>query len=235
MTHLGQISSQSGITAFNQHFHNSSQGGKMNIVLLGAPGAGKGTQAAKLVAEYDIAHISTGDILRAAVKAGTPLGLEAKSFMDAGELVPDSVVIGLVKERLQEKDTEKGFILDGFPRTSAQAVALSSELAELERGIDAAIAVVVDPEVIVERLTSRRICRACGSIGTATNDVCPVCEGEMYQRDDDKPETVRNRLDVYAKSTAPLIDYYRGADLLKEIDGDRDVDAVFADIKAALA
>jgi len=206
----------------------------MNIVLLGAPGAGKGTQAEKLVAEFNLAHISTGDILRAAVKAGTPLGLEAKSYMDAGELVPDSVVIGLVKERLQEPDTEQGFILDGFPRTTAQAVALASELAELGRAIDAAIAVVVEPEVIVERLTSRRLCRACGHIGTAADAVCPACGGEMYQRDDDKPETVRNRLDVYAKSTAPLIDYYRGADLLKEIDGDRGIDAVYADVKLAL-
>ena len=169
----------------------------MNIVLLGAPGAGKGTQAAKLVAKYDVAHISTGDILRAAVKAGTPLGLEAKSYMDKGELVPDSVVIGLVKERLQEKDTEKGFILDGFPRTTTQAVALASELAELGRDINAAIAVEVDPEVIVRRLTSRRLCRACGYIGSEADATCPQCAGEMYQRDDDKPETVRNRLEVY--------------------------------------
>jgi adenylate kinase len=207
----------------------------MNVVLLGAPGAGKGTQAARLVAEYDIAHISTGDILRAAVKAGTPLGLEAKSYMDAGELVPDSVVIGLVKERLQEKDTDKGFILDGFPRTSAQAVALATELAEMGRDIDAALAVIVDPEAIIERLTSRRICRACGHIGTVADSACPVCGGEMYQRDDDKAKTVRNRLDVYEKSTAPLIDYYRGADLLKEIDGNRSPEAVFVDIKKALA
>jgi adenylate kinase len=211
------------------------QEAQMNIVLLGAPGAGKGTQAAKLVAEYDIAHISTGDILRAAVKAATPLGLEAKSYMDAGELVPDTVVISLVKERLQEKDTEKGFILDGFPRTSAQAVALSSELAELDRDIDAAIAVAVDPETIVERLSSRRLCRACGYIGTAADSACSVCGGEMYQRDDDKPQTVRNRLDVYEKSTAPLTDYYRGADLLIEIDGNRPAEEVYADIKKALA
>jgi adenylate kinase len=207
----------------------------MNIVLLGAPGAGKGTQAAKLVAEYDIAHISTGDILRAAVKAQTPLGLEAKQYMDAGELVPDSVVIGLVKERLKEKDTEKGFILDGFPRTSTQAVALATELAELGRDIDAAVAVEVDPEVIVKRLTSRRICRVCGYIGSDADAVCPVCGGEMYQRDDDKPETVRNRLDVYEKSTAPLIDYYRGCELLVAVDGDRPVDEVLASIKEALA
>jgi adenylate kinase len=207
----------------------------MNIVLLGAPGAGKGTQAAKLVAEYDIAHISTGDILRAAVKAGTPLGLEAKSYMDKGELVPDSVVIGLVKERLQEKDTEKGFILDGFPRTATQAVALASELAELGRDIDAAIAVQVDSEAIVERLASRRLCRGCGYIGSATDAACPQCAGEMYQRDDDKSDTVRNRLDVYEQLTAPLVEYYRGSDLLVEVDGDRSVDEVFASIKAALA
>ena len=208
----------------------------MNIVLLGAPGAGKGTQAAKLIAEYDVAHISTGDILRAAVKAQTPLGLEAQSYMDKGELVPDTVVIGLVKERLQEKDTEKGFVLDGFPRTSTQAVALTSELGVLGRAIDAAIAIIVNPEVIVARLGARRLCRACGFIGGAGDTVCPKClSDEMYQREDDKPETVRNRLEVYEKSTAPLIDYYRGAKLLVEIDGDRLADEVFADIKRALA
>lgn len=206
----------------------------MNIVLLGAPGAGKGTQAAKLVEEYDIAHISTGDILRAAVKAKTPLGLEAKSYMDAGELVPDSVVIGLVKERLGEKDTERGFILDGFPRTTTQAVALDGELVSLDRSIDVAIAVEVDPEIIIKRLTDRRMCRECGYISTLTDDVCPKCDGTLYQREDDKEEVVRNRLDVYARATAPLIDYYRGCDLLVEIDGDRPVEQVYADIKTVL-
>jgi adenylate kinase len=207
----------------------------MNIVLLGAPGAGKGTQAEKLIDTYDLAHISTGDILRAAVKAGTALGLEAKTYMDAGDLVPDAVVIGLVKERLQEEDTAKGFILDGFPRTTTQAVALAVELEDLERGIDYAIAVNVEPEVIVERLSSRRLCKACGYIGTAANAVCPVCDGEMYRRDDDNPNTVRNRLDVYEKSTAPLIDYYRGTGLLVEVNGDQDPDVVFADLQKIVA
>ncbi len=206
----------------------------MNIVLLGAPGAGKGTQAAKLVEEFGTPHISTGDMLRAAVKAGTPLGKKAKSYMDAGDLVPDEVIIGLVTERLQEPDTARGFILDGFPRTSAQAVALDAELGKLERPLDAALLVDVDFEVIIGRLTSRRMCRDCGHIGSAADAACPKCSGEMYQRDDDNETTVRNRLDVYEKSTAPLIDYYRGCDLLVSIDGDRDVDVVYADVKKAL-
>ena len=206
----------------------------MNIVLLGAPGAGKGTQAAKLVEKYGYAHISTGDMLRAAVKNQTPLGLEAKKYMDAGDLVPDEVVIGLVKERLQDPDTEQGFILDGFPRTSTQAVALDSELASLDRALDAALLVDVDKEVIIKRLTSRRMCRDCGHIGSEADASCPKCNGEMYQRDDDNEATVRNRLDVYEGSTAPLIDYYRGCDLLIEIDGDRAPEEVFASVKEAL-
>lgn len=206
----------------------------MNIVLLGAPGAGKGTQAAKLVEEFGTPHISTGDMLRAAVKAGTQLGKKAKSYMDAGDLVPDEVIIGLVTERLQDPDTETGFILDGFPRTSAQAVALDAELSKLKRPLDAALLIDVDSEVIVKRLTSRRVCRECGCIGTISDVVCPKCGGEMYQREDDNEATVRNRLDVYRKSTAPLIDYYRGCDLLVSIDGDRDEDEVYADVKKAL-
>lgn len=206
----------------------------MNIVLLGAPGAGKGTQAAKLVEKFGYAHISTGDMLRAAVKNQTPLGLEAKKYMDAGDLVPDEVVIGLVKERLQDEDTQAGFILDGFPRTSTQAVALDSELASLDRPLNAALLVDVDKEVIIKRLTSRRMCRDCGYIGSDQDTQCPKCGGEMYQRDDDNEATVRNRLDVYETSTAPLIDYYRGCDLLIEIDGDRDPEVVLESIIEAL-
>ena len=206
----------------------------MNIVLLGAPGAGKGTQAAKLVEKYGFAHISTGDILRAAVKNQTPLGIKAKTYMDAGDLVPDDLVIDLVKERLQDKDTEKGFILDGFPRTSTQAVALDSELSKLNRPLSAALLVDVDKEVIIKRLTSRRMCRECGFIGSDADATCPKCQGEMYQRDDDNEATVRNRLDIYENSTAPLIDYYRGCDLLIEIDGDRDPQDVLVSIEEAL-
>lgn len=206
----------------------------MNIVLLGAPGAGKGTQAAKLVAEFGTPHISTGDMLRAAVKAGTPLGKKAQSYMNAGELVPDEVIIGLVTERLSEPDTQKGFILDGFPRTSAQAVALDAELSRLNRPLDAALLVDVKFDIIIKRLTSRRMCKECGFIGTDALSSCPKCGGEMYQRSDDNEQTVRNRLEVYERSTAPLIDYYRGSDLLVTVDGDRDVELVYNDIKQLL-
>lgn len=207
----------------------------MNIVLLGAPGAGKGTQAEKLVSEEGLCHISTGDILRAAVKNQTELGLKAKSYMDAGDLVPDDLIIDLMRERIQEPDTEKGVILDGFPRTTTQAVALDSMLNDLGRPLDAALLIDVDPEVIVGRLTSRRVCRECGAIGTAKDgDTCSKCGGEMYQRDDDNEATVRNRLEVYEKSTSPLIDYYRGCDLLVTVDGDRDPDVVFEEVKADL-
>lgn len=206
----------------------------MNIVLLGAPGAGKGTQAAKLVEEFATPHISTGDILRAAVKNQTELGKKAKGYMDAGDLVPDSLIIDLMDERLREPDCEKGFILDGFPRTTAQAVALDDMLARLERPLDGALLVDVDAEVIIKRLTERRCCKECGYIGTVADATCPKCDGEMYQRDDDNEATVRNRLDVYAKSTSPLIDYYKGKGLLKSVDGDRPVDTVYADVKAVL-
>ena len=195
----------------------------MNIVLLGAPGAGKGTQAQKLVEEYGVAHISTGDLLRAAVKAGTKLGIKAKSYMDNGQLVPDKLVVDLVTERLDADDAKKGFILDGFPRNTAQAVTL-----------DAALLVDVAADVIVKRLSSRRTCKECGYTAPAGVDTCPSCGGEMYQRDDDKPETIQKRLDVYETQTSPLVEYYRGKGLLKSVDGDRPVDEVYADVKELL-
>ena len=211
------------------------KGGRtMNIVLLGAPGAGKGTQAQKLVEEYGFAHISTGDLLRAAVKAQSELGKQAKSFMDAGKLVPDELDINLVKERLEDDDAQKGFILDGFPRNTAQAVTLDSELAAMDRTLDAALLVSVESDVIVKRLSSRRTCRSCGYTAPAGVDVCPRCGGEMYQRDDDKPETIQHRLDVYQNQTAPLVEYYKGHSILREVDGDRPVDEVFADVKTLL-
>ncbi len=206
----------------------------MNIVLLGAPGAGKGTQAQKLVEEFGFDHISTGDLLRAAVKAGTELGKEAKGYMDAGKLVPDSVVIGLVKERLGMPEAAAGFILDGFPRNTSQAESLDAELAGMGVSLDAALLVSVEPEVIVERLSSRRTCRTCGYTGTAADETCPRDGGEMYQRDDDKPETIKQRLDVYEESTAPLVGYYRDKGLLREVDGDRSQDEVYGDVKTLL-
>ena len=207
----------------------------MNIVLLGAPGAGKGTQAEKLVEDLGLCHISTGDILRAAVKNETELGLKAKSYMDAGDLVPDELIIDLMRERIQQPDTSKGVILDGFPRTTTQAVALDAMLKELNRPLDAALLVDVADEVIIKRLTSRRMCKECGHIGSvADGDKCTSCGGEMYQRDDDNETTVRNRLEVYANSTAPLIDYYKGSELLIDVDGDRDPNVVYADIKEKL-
>lgn len=207
----------------------------MNIVLLGAPGAGKGTQAQKLVEDFGFAHISTGDLLRAAVKAGTKLGVKAKSYMDEGKLVPDRLVVDLVTERLADDDTQKGFILDGFPRNTAQAVTLDSALSEMGRNLDAALLVDVKAEVIVKRLSSRRTCRDCGYTAPAGVDKCPACGGEMYQRDDDKPETIQKRLDVYESQTSPLVEYYRGKGLLKVVDGDRLVDDVYKDVKELLA
>lgn len=206
----------------------------MNIVLLGAPGAGKGTQAQRLVADFGVAHISTGDLLRAAVKAQSELGVAAKKYMDAGELVPDQLVIDLVKERLAADDAQKGFILDGFPRNTTQAVTLDTELAAMGRELDGALLVDVPAEVIIDRLSSRRTCRDCGYTAGPDTTVCPSCAGEMYQRDDDKPETIKNRLDVYEKNTSPLVEYYRGQGILKVVDGNRDIDLVYTDVKAEL-
>ena len=189
----------------------------MKIVLLGAPGAGKGTQAQKLVADYHVAHISTGDLLRAAVKAQSALGIKAKEYMDAGQLVPDDLVIGLVKERLAQDDAQIGFILDGFPRNTAQATVLDAELAQMGIELDGALLVDVASDTAGPEAT-----------------VCPRCEGEMYQRDDDKPETIAKRLDTYDKQTAPLIEYYGGKGILIKVDGDRPVDDVYVDVKKEL-
>ena len=154
--------------------------------------------------------------------------------MDAGELVPDQLVIDLVKERLAADDAQQGFILDGFPRNTAQAVTLDSELSAMGREIDCALLVDVASDVIIDRLSSRRTCRACGYTGTAADATCPKCGGEMYQRDDDKPETIKNRLDVYEKSTSPRVEYCRGQGILKVVDGNRDIDVVYGDVKEAL-
>jgi len=212
----------------------------MNVMLLGAPGAGKGTQAARLIERYGLAHISTGDILRKAVAEQTPLGLEAKSYMDKGELVPDEVVIGLVRERLQQPDTEAGFILDGFPRTVVQAEALDGVLAELGKKLDAVITVDVDKDALITRLTARRTCTQCGAIFNVISQPesasgrCSACGGALMQRDDDTIETVTNRLDVYERSTLPLIGYYREAGLLRSVDGNRSPEDVFAQVQTVV-
>lgn len=206
----------------------------MNIVLLGAPGAGKGTQSAKLVESFGFKHVSTGDLLRAAVKEGTELGVKAKGYMDAGELVPDEVVIGLVEELLKA-DPNASYLLDGFPRTSAQAVSLDSVLAELGTKLDYAVAIEVDNEVVVNRISKRRLCKGCSYIGTVDDgEKCPECGAELYQRADDNADSVRTRLEAYDKSTAPLIDYYRGNGILTCVNGDQTPEDVFAAIKEAV-
>ena len=205
----------------------------MRLVLLGAPGAGKGTQAKKLIEKYRIPQISTGDILRKAVADGTPLGKEAKSYMDKGELVPDSVVIGLVKERLSKSDCENGYILDGFPRNTAQAQTLDGVLAMMNNPLTVALSVDVDKDDLMKRLTGRRTCRGCQQMynihfSPAKKDgICDKCGGELYQRDDDKEETIKNRLDVYDKATAPLIDYYKKKGILKSVMGVGNIDEIF--------
>jgi adenylate kinase len=212
----------------------------MNLILLGPPGAGKGTQAKMLTEEFSIPQISTGDILRAAVKEGTALGLKAKSFMDAGELVPDDVVIGIVVERLQCDDCSNGFILDGFPRTVAQADALQENLKSLGKELDRVIALQVDTEALVERLTGRRTCRSCGRgyhvrfDPPAVEGRCDSCGGELFQRDDDREATIRHRLAVYDEQTAPLIRYYRQTGLLVELDGMREIPEVQETLLTAL-
>lgn len=212
----------------------------MRAILMGPPGAGKGTQAAVLIEKFQIPHISTGDMFRAAIKAGTPLGLKAKEYMDAGSLVPDEVTIGIVAERLAEADCANGFLLDGFPRTVAQADALDKILVDLRMKLDGVLNIEVDEAKLLERLTGRRICRQCGATyhmvfnPPTTLNVCDKCGGELYQRSDDTLETAKNRLDVYNRQTQPLIEYYRGQGLLKEINGDQEISKVLDDILVAL-
>ena len=212
----------------------------MNIVLLGAAGAGKGTQAARLVEALGLTHISTGDIFRKNVSEATPLGLEAKRYMDAGQLVPDEVVISMVKDRLSQPDCAGGFMLDGFPRTLPQAEALDAALASMGATLDAVVAIEVPRNVLMSRLTARRQCRGCGKIYNAMGEmpavegVCDACGGEVYQRDDDTVAAATKRLDDYDAVTSQLVPYYESRGVLHPIDGDRAVDAVFGDVLAAL-
>ncbi|MFD1430663.1 adenylate kinase [Lacticaseibacillus mingshuiensis] len=214
----------------------------MNLILMGLPGAGKGTQAERIEDAYPIAHISTGDMFRAAMAAKTPLGLEAKGFIDKGQLVPDDVTNGIVKDRLQEKDTDQGYMLDGFPRTIAQAEALETITKDLNKPLDAVINIDVEPSVLVDRLSGRFICKTCGATyhklynPTKVPGVCDRCGGtEFFQREDDKPETVKNRLKVNIEMNTPLLDFYKQRDLLFSVNGDQDIDLVFAEINKILA
>lgn len=204
----------------------------MRIILLGAPGAGKGTQADSIKSKYPVAHISTGDILRANVKAGTDLGKSAKGYMDSGKLVPDDLIVAMMESRLQEADCKAGFILDGFPRTIAQAKALDVILEKLAIKLDAVVSLEIDDDTVVSRLTSRRVCKQCGAIyntvfkPTAKDSICDSCGGDVVQRDDDKESVIRNRLSVFHEQTAPLIDYYKEKGLIVPVDATSGKDAV---------
>ena len=212
----------------------------MYILLMGPPGAGKGTQAEKLIDEFKIPHISTGDMFRAAVSAGTELGKEAKKYMDAGGLVPDVVTIGIVREGLSKPECANGFILDGFPRTEEQAVALDGILKDLVIKLTGVVNISVPDSELVARVVGRRICKACGATyhvsfnPSKVEDVCDKCGGNLYQRNDDKEDTVVNRLHAYHEQTEPLIEYYKKQGLYKEINGLQPIDKVYADVKASL-
>ena len=213
----------------------------MDFILLGPPGAGKGTQAKLMIDKWEIPQISTGDILRAALREGTPLGLEAKGFMDAGELVPDRVVIGIIAERLKEDDATDGFILDGFPRTIPQAEALQGILDELGRNIDHVVSIEVEDEELVNRLTGRRMCKGCGESfhvvfnPPSAEGSCDRCSGELYQRDDDKEDTIRQRLAVYSQQTEPLIAYYSEQGKVRQIVGTGSIQDIFSRIEQAVS
>lgn len=212
----------------------------MKIIMLGAPGAGKGTQADKICAKYNIPHISTGDIFRANIKNNTELGQKAKSYMDKGELVPDELVVDLVVDRIKADDCTNGYVLDGFPRTIPQAEALDAALAAINDKVDYAINVEVPDENIINRMSGRRACVVCGAtyhivhIPTKVEGVCDKCGAELILRDDDKPETVKNRLNVYHEQTQPLIDYYTAKNVLHEVDGTKAMEDVFSSIVSIL-
>ena len=212
----------------------------MKIIMLGAPGAGKGTQAKKIAAKYNVPHISTGDIFRANIKNGTELGKKAKTFMDKGLLVPDELVVDLVVDRVNQDDCSNGYVLDGFPRTIPQAEALKEALAKMGQKMDYAINVEVPDDNIVQRMSGRRACVDCGATyhlmyaPTRVEGVCDNCGGELILRDDDKPETVLKRLGVYHDQTQPLIDFYTTEGILREVDGTIDINDVFAEIEKIL-
>ena len=212
----------------------------MKIIMLGAPGAGKGTQAKKIAAKYGIPHISTGDIFRANIKNGTELGLKAKSYMDAGGLVPDEITIGMLLDRIHQADCENGYVLDGFPRTIPQAESLTEALKKNGESIDFAVNVDVPDENIISRMSGRRACLNCGATyhivynAPKKEGVCDACGQELVLREDDKPKTVKKRLDVYHDQTQPLIDYYTEQGVLKTVDGTRSLDEVFQEIVGVL-
>jgi adenylate kinase len=212
----------------------------MNLILMGLPGAGKGTQADKIVEKYGVPHISTGDMFRAAIKNETELGLKAKAYMDEGALVPDEVTIGIVRERLSQDDCKKGFLLDGFPRTVAQASALEIMLQEMERTLDHVVYIKVPKEDLFKRLTGRWICPTCGTAyheqfnPPKEKGKCDKDGSELIQRDDDKPETVDKRLEVNLEQTKPLVDFYEDKGYLRNIDGQQDIDQVFTEVDKLL-